>query len=202
MAKENQSTDYSSFEKYETAGVAARYAQQGDTTRANVALLATPVDSDGKDLLQNDPHYTTEKGIKTASEIYASKFVKGLYGLNFSDLKGFYEGSLSKLPQDTKTKVEELFDKYSEKKLEDVEVAYIDAQEILKDPNKYKRKISEYVKKDELDSTVEKALKKAKKTIEEYGDVVQARQLLQETRESPIEQKVRDNLLERIVKEE
>src|SRR3989344_3635215 len=191
--------DQFAFQKYESAQVAQNYAQGGDLARANIALLQTPVDDDGRVLLQNDPHYSTPEGIKRASMIYGNQFHEGLAGMTFAQLKDFYRKPLSELTEDARKETEALFDKYSGKKLGEVETVYADAVRILKDPEAFKREIAPYVEKSKLDEIVNGRIKDAKKIKEEYEKVINVRQLLQEGRNVPIERTTRNSLLERLV---
>src|SRR3990172_13446539 len=145
------------FEKYEPAYVANQYVQAGDLTRAGIALRATPVDDDGRLLLNEDPHYKTDEGIASGSKIYGNQFNRGLVGLTFDQLKDFYMvalSSASNVSDDTRKRAEAIFAKYAGKKVGDVEEAYLDAARILKDPETYKKNISKHVAKEKLDEVV------------------------------------------------
>jgi len=196
----NDQPDFS-FEKYEGAALAQQYVKAKDFGRADAALKNVPLDDDGRTLLENDPHYATPEGIRSASDLYGNQFTEGLNGQQFKDLIAFYSTQIAdpELSPDVRERIGELFNEYGSKKLENVEQKVSDASKRLKGREAYKRDLAETVDPDKLEQVYSQGIRRAEKTIEKYGALVTVRQILQEGRNAPLERSTRNSLLEKLV---
>lgn len=199
MAEEEKTPDFTKEEKYEAGNVAMRYAASEDYARADAALKLIALDDDGR-LLINSRYFSTPQGISEASGIFGKQYRDQLSKRTLGELKHFYDNAMSGMSDEAREKAEEFFAKYSSKKLGDVELAYADAASRLRDKDGYKRSLAAAgLKGEELEEAYKKGIKKAEKDRESYELLMAIRPLFQETREEPIERKVRESLLEKIL---
>jgi len=194
------------FEKYGGARVARHYAKDGDIGRAQIALQETPLDTDGQLLIDNDPHYQTDEGIKRASIIYGNQFDEGRRALTLGGLAGFYATQRSQVSEVERNELDALFEKHKDKKYGDIEDDFTDAAADLKDfkEGRLKRRLQKELglKEKALEAELIKRVKKAKEIQEEYAPLIRVVSLYQEGREAPIVERTRIGVLERIARGE
>ena len=191
------------FTKYESAGgVGLEYLAQKDNVRAEIALRQTPVDNDGRLLLDNVKYLNTSEGRAEAIGIFASQFQEGLSNLTYAQAREFYGSAIDKLPDETRKNALALLKQYGEKTIGSIEQAYMAAVEILKNKDAYKRRVSELVSKEGVEEAYKNGIANAEKTKAKYEPIVNLRNILQEERNAPIEGKVRKSLAEVVLQPE
>jgi len=187
--------DRFAFAKYEPAGgPGLEYLAQKDNVRAEIALRQTPVDDDGRLLLDNIRYLGTEEGRAEAIGIFAKQFQEGLSKLTYNQAREFYASAIDKLPEDTRKNALALLEQYGSKTIGSIEKAYMAAIEILKNKDAYKRRVAELVPKESVEEAYKNGIANAEKIQKKYEPIVNLRMILQEERNAPIEGKVRKSL--------
>lgn len=191
-------TQFDFARKYEAANVAQSYAKEEDYKRANLALNEVKPTGDARALLE-DKYYETSQGIDSASKAFAKRFYAELSEQTFTNLSTFYGTQISGLSKEGQANAKALFNKYGSKTLGSIAKEYKNAIEIINDPDGFKTKIEPYFKGD-LEAEVKRKVQESEKIMKQYGPILNARSLLQEQRERPMQSKVTNQRLEEIVK--
>ncbi|MBU2616097.1 MAG: hypothetical protein KKC19_03260 [Nanoarchaeota archaeon] len=160
MTEQEQTPDYSTFEKYQYGALAARFLNQKDeqSARSSLELLAG---KGGLNLGEEAEGFirgtqASEKGIQTATEIYSGKFGEAQGGYSPSDLSGWYSDILSDLGGDESARITQYLKDFSES-YEGIIAKMVKADHILKGR--------------ELEASNPEQITEAEETFKKYGNL-------------------------------
>ena len=119
MANERQPTAYSDFEKYQYGALAKGLWESEESKRYGPSALEVLAGEKGLNLGEEALGFVrgtqaSEKGIQTASDVYASKFEEKRGEYSPAQLTGWYNPLLSDLDSDSKDKITNYLEKYTE----------------------------------------------------------------------------------------